>query len=319
VGNQRGLLAPRGFTLVELLAVIAIIAILMGLLIPAVHSVRESGRMTHCKNNLRQIATACGQHEQTHGFFPGVGSNASTGDPDRGFGRGQPGSWLYQILPYIEQMPLWELGIGATDKSAANAQRAATVISFFVCPGRGGGLVAGSAHGATPFFARTDYGASSGQSNQAYNGVTRGFMFQTNAQDNNGAVVATAVDDGLSNVFLCGERSLNPDRYALSQNPVYHANHRGWTSGVNQNSLCQTTPNGGLARVPFQDTPGVEFIAGGGWPSIKTGIAFGSPHPVFHMAMGDTTVRGVSYTIDQDILISLSGIDDGGGADVIDR
>jgi len=55
---------------VELLVVVAIIAVLIGLLLPAVQSAREAGRRIQCGNNVRQIATAMIHHDEAHGSFP---------------------------------------------------------------------------------------------------------------------------------------------------------------------------------------------------------------------------------------------------------
>src|SRR5689334_3052475 len=90
---------PRhAFTLVELLAVIAIISILVGLLLPAVQRVREAANQVRCANNLHQIGLAFHHYEHAHGALP----------PSNLLNPGYPGDWAFAtwavlILPEMEQ------------------------------------------------------------------------------------------------------------------------------------------------------------------------------------------------------------------------
>ncbi len=100
----------NGFTLVELLVVIAIIGVLVALLLPAIQAARESARRNSCKNNLKQLALGWMNHESVMRHFPGGGWGYDwVGDADRGFGKGQPGGWMYNILPFVEQQALHDL------------------------------------------------------------------------------------------------------------------------------------------------------------------------------------------------------------------
>ena len=166
----------RGFTLVELLVVITIIGILIALLLPAVQAAREAARKVQCQNNLKQLALGCLHHEQANGKFPSGGwSFHWLGDASRGFGHTQPGSWIYSILPYIDQMNLYQMSASNPATGQLNSVQSAqnmsmTPLTVLCCPTRRQSVVyqgVGVQYYNPPGFStnaivKSDYAANSG-------------------------------------------------------------------------------------------------------------------------------------------------------------
>ena len=93
-------LTRRGFTLVELLIVIAVIGVLVGLFLPATRFSREAARRMNCSNNCKQIGLALHNYHSAHRHLP----SAMAGT----LGNSQRLSGLVALLPFMEQQALWE-------------------------------------------------------------------------------------------------------------------------------------------------------------------------------------------------------------------
>ncbi|MFL5328513.1 MAG: DUF1559 domain-containing protein [Gemmataceae bacterium] len=191
---------PRGFSLIELLIVISIIAVLIGLLLPAVQKAREAANRTSCGNNLKQIGLALHQYHDVCRHFPP--------------GRGAPLPVIFSahayLLPFIEQTSLQ----GAIDFSSApatfssatttypgtaNYPAATSVVRIFLCPSDPSpGQVPGSPYGAT------NYAANAGSGRVGYGTLTNadGVFFQ------NSAIALTDITDGTSLTAAFSERML---------------------------------------------------------------------------------------------------------------
>ncbi len=148
--------SPCGFTLVELLVVVAIIGVLIGLLLPAVQAARESARMTSCKNNLKQMGV--GVHsfmEARKGFPPSLTGHGSMNQATTSGGGGI--SFFGLLMPYCEELAAvsdvtwddslsdYKSGIGGTGSNLGNTQSAKNYDIFtrksqpryMICPNRG--------------------------------------------------------------------------------------------------------------------------------------------------------------------------------------
>ncbi len=181
------------FTLVELLVVIAIIGVLVALLLPAVQAAREAARRQQCGNNLKNIGLACQNYLDTQKTFPTGGWGWFwVGDADRGFDRDQPGGWVYNILPYMEQGPLHKMaGDGSRDNLSAGQKAGAlkviiSPVDMVRCPSRriqniypkpvdGSFYAHNAATGTAPIVAgRSDYAINCGSKNSNETGTFPG-------------------------------------------------------------------------------------------------------------------------------------------------
>ncbi len=106
----------RGFTIVELLIVGAVMAVLLSLILPAIQRSRAAARRINCQNHLRQIALASQQHASLWGHIPSNGWGSTwMGISNRGAGRHQSGSWVFNILPQCDQSVLHQQAPASTE------------------------------------------------------------------------------------------------------------------------------------------------------------------------------------------------------------
>jgi prepilin-type processing-associated H-X9-DG protein len=205
-------------TLVELLVVISILGILVGLLLPAVQTARESARQSHCANNTRQLGVAIHEFHASYGTLPPCRIAAH-----------HP-TWLYLILPYLELSNIqWE---GATHQSMYEMppDKRTFVVPLFICPtrDRDSAVVLLRADNSAFLTGRnyyegsvSDYGGCKGarEPGETYTGrnvlkqngtITHGVydQFPGNAQHVtgwHGVVELADIEDGTSHTLMVGE------------------------------------------------------------------------------------------------------------------
>jgi prepilin-type N-terminal cleavage/methylation domain-containing protein/prepilin-type processing-associated H-X9-DG protein len=293
----------RSFTLVELLVVTAIVAILAGLLLPAVQKVREAGNRAACGNHLKQLGLAWHSYHDLNRHFPFAGKNGCdvpysgplspdyigcqtwpAGSPDPappGIGAylGTPWdrkdwNWSFYILPYLDQGVLFNL----RDTGANNTRIRNSPLKVYYCPSRRRPIPGGPAKG--------DYAGNAGDT--ATLNRTNGVMPPTGQL----RVSVWDVTDGLSNTVAFGEKRLNRAR-------LYPTN----TSGDDNESFYAAGWETEVYRIARTGQPGAP--AGSWGPTRDPTTAaessgalggFGAAHPgAMNAALADGSVRAARY------------------------
>jgi prepilin-type N-terminal cleavage/methylation domain-containing protein len=194
-----------GFHLTELLVVLAIIAVLLGLLIPAALQIRAAADRAACQNNLHQLVTAVHEHHDQFGTMPPYAGNPH--------GRGV-GCWFYSLLPYVEG---YQPAPSAIHGSLVGVSRPFTVL---VCPSDPSAVL-------EPHLSKTNYLANW----YALTDTAKGCVVPAQS--------FVSLSNGLSNVVLFAEAysvCKNNPRPAL-ESPYYH------NFGVTQDDLPSDDPS----------------------------------------------------------------------------
>ena len=117
----------QGFTIGELLLVIAIVALVLAFLLPFRRTAGPAAQRVQCMNNLKQIALALHNYEATHGALPPAYSVDSSGRPLH--------SWRTLILPWIEQEALYRtIDLTKPWNDPVNARALGTALPVYRCP-----------------------------------------------------------------------------------------------------------------------------------------------------------------------------------------
>lgn len=299
----------RGFTIIELVVVISVIAVLVSLLVPAVQQARESSRRTKCQNNLRQVGIAIHGFHGTRKFLP----------PSRNYDHFT--TWAFLILPHLEQFNLFESWDPELKYYYQPDEARLTNVPMYLCPSRRTGPILSTQYDdiQSPYETSphvpgvvSDYACSAGYGPPGvWNWVTsNGAMIMGKATtdpptvpDGNFAPPNARLKtwtsrtrlrnlkDGTSNTILVGEKHVRPSRYGIAHEDgsIYNGDHPG------SFSRC------GGPGYPIARTPTSRFNNN-----------FGSSHlGVCNFLFADGAATSINVEVSTDVLGRLTARNDG--------
>lgn len=281
----------RGFTLVELAVVIAIIAVLISLLLPAVQNAREQARRTQCTNNLAQLGIAVSSYEASYRCLP-PGSVDLRGPIDDS-ATGYRFSWVARILPYIEKKSLAN-SLNFTQSVFSPAQVTARICSI-----------------NTMFCPSNSFGIRGSHFAACYNDLDLPITDKNQgAFPLNGPILLDDISDGLVSTIFIGEKLPGGDE-------------AGWAVG-NRSTLRNTDLPLNATKLPSFSSNLPDLIdSNETYVEPMTNVAeleanvpvvggFGSPHSQgSNMLFGDGSVRLIKRSIRLDVFRLLGNRHDG--------
>ena len=273
-----------GFTLVELLVVVAIVAILIGLLLAAVQKVRAAAARADCANRLRQVALAAQLHHDARQHFP-TGRVPLRTSPKPGEWTGS--GWPTQLLPYLEQDALYRTigpAFAATIDITQNPPHIGfvTPVKAFACPADGRLPQPNTASAYGYQVASTDFLAVAGTRLARRDGI----------YFNDSRVRVADITDGTSNTLAFGERPPD-DGFNLGW---WYAGYGLDTNGTFEFLMGVAEPDPVPVTLPPCGVPAMSYGPASGFADRCAPFHFWSPHPGgAHFALADGSVRFVSY------------------------
>lgn len=310
----------RGFTLIEVLVVIAIIGTLLALILPAVQAVREAARRTQCRNNLKQFGLALHQYHESHatmppgylfaGPMPVIAASPIVwpSSPSSYMFDGWPPpppvpppqdpgwNWITMLLPHLGQTSLYrQIDLNLPVRSPVNADKVTQSLSLATCPSDSGfGVFTVLRMDGSPLTdaSTTSYAAVFGKYGLInINPDTGDGTFQRNSR-----VRSQDIRDGLSQTITVGERAA-----LFTKAP--------W-AGVMTTGTVRTTPGAPVFTSTIEESPCMTLARIG---SRSLNHRFSEPYDFFSAHDGqvfflfaDGSVRGIGSGVDLKILHSLA-------------